>query len=285
MATSTQDQVLSTSLTCARSDSNERRPVVSGEKLQQLYCAMLRLRLRTDDSSSSSRKFIRQEASIVGCVIDLRGEDTVVMLPNQNVGLISSANARSASPTNYNAGYGPTTESVRLIELPNAHASVAWATGAALLHRTQSRGNLVLVFTGANEIDRSRDSLQFAHERSLPIIYVQLETSPRKQSRSARTRSTIQMPAIPVDEADVVAVYRVASEAIDKARRGAGPTLIECVSYQQCGTRAALDVHPRDPIVYMEHYLRSKNLWSEELRRTAMEGVSRKQIPRAKQAR
>ncbi|HVH85623.1 MAG TPA: thiamine pyrophosphate-dependent enzyme [Terriglobales bacterium] len=245
---------------------------------------MLRLRLRTDDSSSSSRKFIGQEAAIVGCVIDLRGEDTVVMFPNQNVGLISSAKAKSANPTNYDAGYGLTTESVRLIELPHAPASVAWATGAALLHRTQSRGNLVLVFTGANEIERSRISRQFAHKCSLPIIYVQLETSPRKKSRSAPTRSTIQMPAIPVDKADLVAVYRVASEAIDKARRGAGPTLIQCVSYQQRGTRPALDVHPRDPIVYMEHYLRSKNLWSDELRKRAMEEVGRKQIPRAKQA-
>jgi TPP-dependent pyruvate/acetoin dehydrogenase alpha subunit len=43
------------------------------------------------------------------------------------------------------------------------------------------------------------------------------------------------MPGVVVDGNDVEAVYQVAGEAIARARRGEGPTLIECKTYRLCG--------------------------------------------------
>jgi pyruvate dehydrogenase E1 component alpha subunit len=81
------------------------------------------------------------------------------------------------------------------------------------------------------------------------------------------------IPTLVVDGNDVVAVFRVAQEAIRRAREGHGPSLIECKtqrwptplatpkpnpSIQSPGSRP-----PDDPICCMETYLEKKGLWSE----------------------
>jgi TPP-dependent pyruvate/acetoin dehydrogenase alpha subunit len=43
------------------------------------------------------------------------------------------------------------------------------------------------------------------------------------------------MPGVVVDGSDVAAVYEAAGQAIERARRGDGPTLIECKTYRLCG--------------------------------------------------
>jgi pyruvate dehydrogenase E1 component alpha subunit len=43
------------------------------------------------------------------------------------------------------------------------------------------------------------------------------------------------MPGIVVDGNDVLAVERTARAAVERARRGEGPTLIECKTYRLCG--------------------------------------------------
>ena len=72
-------------------------------------------------------------------------------------------------------------------------------------------------------------------------------------------------PVIAVDGNDAVAVYRVASEAIAHARKGDGPTLIECIR-----TKAG------DPLLNMEKYLVRKGLFSEEFKRKVAAGCSEK---------
>ncbi len=43
------------------------------------------------------------------------------------------------------------------------------------------------------------------------------------------------MPGVVVDGNDVLAVYEASRTAIQQARDGQGPTLIECMTYRQCG--------------------------------------------------
>jgi pyruvate dehydrogenase E1 component alpha subunit len=195
---------------------------------------MLRLRQHGNAGSSSrARKQIWkfQEAPLVGCTIDLRTEDSV----------ISSSNL----PNN----------TVAQRAVLDADSVVALATGAALLHRVQAKGNLAVAFVDAKDIARNHQFMRVAHMQSLPIIYVQVERALPKT-----TRRRTEITSIPVDKADVVAIYRVASEAIDKARRGAGPTLIQCVPFS-LKESSARNHHSQDPIRYMEYYLRKKNFW------------------------
>ncbi len=89
-------------------------------------------------------------------------------------------------------------------------------------------------------------------------------------------------PGITVDGNDVVAMYRVAYEAIQRARNGGGPTLIEAKTYRWHGHssidaakyRAPAEVETwkeRDPIAAMERYLTRRNLFTPEWKQTIME--------------
>jgi len=82
-------------------------------------------------------------------------------------------------------------------------------------------------------------------------------------------------PGLVVDGNDVLAVYEATQEAIARARRGEGPTLIECKTYRWLGHsigdpqeyRKAEEVEAwkkKDPIQRFENYLRQKGLLDED---------------------
>ena len=108
--------------------------------------------------------------------------------------------------------------------------------------------------------------------RGLPIVFVRLHNDAAKRRA---IRSPASIPSITVDIHDVVAVYRVAFEAIARARRGSGPTLIECAPYRpaRSGSRST---SPADPIRAMETYLRGKRLFTPELRREIGDDLNRR---------
>jgi len=56
--------------------------------------------------------------------------------------------------------------------------------------------------------------------------------------------SSYGMPGITVNGMDVIAVYKAANQAVERARKGEGPTLIECKTYRWRGHSRA------DPALY-----------------------------------
>jgi acetoin:2,6-dichlorophenolindophenol oxidoreductase subunit alpha len=79
------------------------------------------------------------------------------------------------------------------------------------------------------------------------------------------------IPGIVVDGNDVIAVFQAASQAVDRARSGGGPTLIECKTYRSRAhterrgqpdprDRAEVEAwHRRDPIALLERQLRDQD--------------------------
>jgi TPP-dependent pyruvate/acetoin dehydrogenase alpha subunit len=65
------------------------------------------------------------------------------------------------------------------------------------------------------------------------------------------------IPGIAVDGNDAVAVYRVAREAINRARSGRGPSLIACRTFDSAV----------DPIAHMERYLEKHGWWTKARKR------------------
>jgi pyruvate dehydrogenase E1 component alpha subunit len=106
------------------------------------------------------------------------------------------------------------------------------------------------------------ETLKFAGEQKLPILFVikngvadqqaSSEHAPHLEDFTFMTRD-YGYPGIIVDGQDVVAVFRVAQESIHRARNGAGPTLIDCRTDSK-----------RDPLAYMEHYMRNRSVWDDE---------------------
>jgi TPP-dependent pyruvate/acetoin dehydrogenase alpha subunit len=78
----------------------------------------------------------------------------------------------------------------------------------------------------------------------LPVVYVcennlYAASTPFKTAfkveRIADRAAAYGMPGVSVDGNDVLAVYAATREAVLRARRGQGPTLIECLTYRLCG--------------------------------------------------
>jgi pyruvate dehydrogenase E1 component alpha subunit len=80
------------------------------------------------------------------------------------------------------------------------------------------------------------------------------------------------MPGIRVDGNDVLGVYVAAKEAVDRAREGMGPTLVECVTYRLMMHTTADDPKryrsdeevkawkSKDPILRFQKYLLGKEI-------------------------
>jgi pyruvate dehydrogenase E1 component alpha subunit len=102
------------------------------------------------------------------------------------------------------------------------------------------------------------------------------------RSRQSHSKTLAQkalaydMPGLQVDGNDVLAVYAAAKEAVDRARAGGGPTLIENVTYRLSMHTTADDPKKyrkeeeveqwlkRDPITRFEKYLAGRGLLSED---------------------
>jgi TPP-dependent pyruvate/acetoin dehydrogenase alpha subunit len=129
--------------------------------------------------------------------------------------------------------------------------------------RSQSSALVVAVIAG--KVARGtawEQATEFAATNRLPVVFVvdcTQGSSPGKQD--GRDMSHWPFPKIAVDGRDVIAVYRVTKEATTAARRGRGPTLVECVNFVAPGRRGKDE---RDPLASFRGYLKRHNVWSDE---------------------
>jgi len=210
--------------------------------------------LRALKAGGSKRTPLFSEACEVAALVDLQPGDMIATLSGQRVGLFAHGASSSVPQESRAASYSVLDD--------GGSNRLAIATGVAFVNRTQRMNNVVVAFAKFGDIARAIDSVQFAQERKLAIIYFEQTTADTRKSKP----TLHHLPTIPVDDSDAVAVYRVAYESIEKARRGAGPTLIQCIWHQSLSARSRAKDERADPVVYMEQYLRKRNLWSDELR-------------------
>ena len=120
------------------------------------------------------------------------------------------------------------------------------ATGAALSMKLQKQDRVVVCFfgDGASNTGNFHESLNMASAWKLPVVYVvennlygmsvpfnKVSALPDIAARAA----AYDIPGVVLDGMDPVAVYEAASAAVERARRGEGPTLIECKTYRWYG--------------------------------------------------
>jgi pyruvate dehydrogenase E1 component alpha subunit len=134
-------------------------------------------------------------------------------------------------------------------------AGIPIAVGAGLSLRLRRTDQVVACFfgEGASNQGTFHEGINMAAIWSLPVIFVcenNLYAMGTRQSMVMKIKnvadraSAYGIPGVTVDGNDVLAVYEAAHEAVDRARRGEGPTLIECKTYRHKG-------HSRfDPATY-----------------------------------
>jgi len=129
------------------------------------------------------------------------------------------------------------------------------ATGAGLAQKLQATGRVVLCFfgDGASNTGNFHESLNMAALWDLPVVYVvennlygmsvPIQHAAAKLDIADRA-CAYGIPGQVVDGMDVLAVRQAVRGAVERARRGEGPSLIECQTYRWYG-------HSRsDPRVY-----------------------------------
>ncbi|MFZ7103422.1 MAG: thiamine pyrophosphate-dependent dehydrogenase E1 component subunit alpha [Peptococcaceae bacterium] len=117
------------------------------------------------------------------------------------------------------------------------------ATGAALASKMQKRNAVVVVFFGDGASNRGtfHEAANMAAAWKLPIIFV-CENNEWASTTPYRTTTSVTdiadravgygMPGVIIDGNDVFRVYDAAGEAVERARQGGGPTLIEAKTYR-----------------------------------------------------
>jgi len=120
------------------------------------------------------------------------------------------------------------------------------ATGAALSMKMQGDDRCVLCFfgDGATSTGNFHESLNMAAAWTLPVVYLVENNLYGMSVPYANIAATIDvadraraynMPSMVVDGMDPIAVYEAVSAALDNARNGQGPTLIEAKTYRWYG--------------------------------------------------
>ena len=117
-------------------------------------------------------------------------------------------------------------------------------TGAGLAAQMEGKGGVAVSFfgDGASNAGPFHECLNIAATWKLPMLYVCENNLYAAQTSAAATHALPDVaaraagygiPGIVVDGNDIVAVHQAANRAVERARSGGGPTLIECKTYRQ----------------------------------------------------
>ena len=125
-------------------------------------------------------------------------------------------------------------------------ASVPLALGAALTSSVKGTAQVAVAFFGDGGANQGvlHESMNLASIWSLPVIFVcennqYAESTPVEYALSVENEAdraaAYSMPGEVVDGMDVFAVYEATGRAVERARSGEGPSLIECKTYRWNG--------------------------------------------------
>ena len=230
-----------------------------------------------------------QEAAQLGAIALLRPSDWMVPAFRESGAEIWRGRSLESVIIYYN-GYSEGAEIPQdLKNLPISvpvGSQIPHAVGLGWAAKYRQSDDVVMTFfgDGATSEGDFHEGLNFAGVFQTPVIFVcqnnqwAISIPVAKQTRSktlAQKALAYGLPGIQVDGNDILAVYAAAKEAVERARAGQGPTLIECITYRMAMHTTADDPkryrsekevdmwRKRDPIVRFQKYLVDKGLLSE----------------------
>jgi acetoin:2,6-dichlorophenolindophenol oxidoreductase subunit alpha len=165
-------------------------------------------------------------------------------------------------------------------------AGLPLAIGAALSSKYRKSGQAAVAFFSDGALNQGtfHESLNIASLWKLPVVFVCEnngfgEATPIRFHTSVKDptirASSYDMPGVRVDGMDVMAVSQAAAEALTRARRGDGPTLLVCDTYRYMGhfegdeqkyrgKEEVEDWRLKDPIIKLKDLMLRDGSMSEE---------------------
>tara|TARA_Y100000310_G_scaffold281722_1_gene302422 strand:- start:53343 stop:54401 length:1059 start_codon:yes stop_codon:yes gene_type:complete len=291
----------------------ELMPKLSDKQIKELYELMILMRTFDDKAFSLQRQgrigtyiqFKGQEASQCGTAYTLEDKDWMFPMYRSSGALIVRKH-----PIHQLFQYGggdvrgiKSSENVNNFPISIAVGTqTPHAVGCAWASKLKKEKTVSLAYTGDGGTSRGdfHDALNFAGVNKVPCIIVvennQYAISvPRKKQTASETLAqkaiAYGVKGIQVDGNDIFAVYKATKEAVDNARAGKGPTLIENVTYRIADHSTSDDAKKyrsdkevqewvkKDPISRLEKYMHSKKLlddkYKQEVAKTAKEKVEK----------
>jgi TPP-dependent pyruvate/acetoin dehydrogenase alpha subunit len=254
---------------------------------------------------------IGQEASATGACMALRDDDAITSTHRghghcigKGADLTRMMAELLAKETGYCRGRGG---SMHIADVATGNlgangivgGGIPIAAGAALAYQLRGEDHVVVCFfgDGATNEGAFHEAVNLAAIWKLPVVFL-CENNKYGMSFSteksmavatiAERASAYGIPGVGVDGNDVAAVYDVVHAAVERARAGEGPTLVESVTYRWKGhsksdknlyrTREEIsEWRDKDPILQFESVVRERGLLSDEeiqtVRTEAMESI------------
>ena len=254
---------------------------------------------------------IGQEASATGACMALRDDDAITSTHRghghcigKGADLTRMMAELLAKETGYCRGRGG---SMHIADVATGNlgangivgGGIPIAAGAALAYQLRGEDHVVACFfgDGATNEGAFHEAVNLAAIWKLPVVFI-CENNKYGMSFSteksmavdtiAERASAYGIPGVGVDGNDVAAVYDVVHAAVERARAGDGPTLVESVTYRHKGhsksdknlyrTREEIsEWREKDPILQFEGVVRERGLLSDEeiqaVRTEAMESI------------
>lgn len=128
-------------------------------------------------------------------------------------------------------------------------AMVPMACGVALASKLRREGSVVLTYIGdgGSNVGDIHEALAMASVQRLPLVLI-IENNQFAYSTPVAKQKAMEkysdramgygMPGFTIDGTDIEEVYQVCKQAVERARRGVGPTLIESVTMRMHGHSA-----------------------------------------------
>ncbi|PYM06691.1 MAG: dehydrogenase [Candidatus Rokuibacteriota bacterium] len=277
---------------------------LDAEVLERLYATMVRIR-RFDEKTvelfnaglvkGTAHSYVGQEAVAAGACATLRLDDYIVG-NHRGHGHCIAKGARvdrmmaelMGRETGYCRGLGGSMHIAALdLNILGCNgivaAGVPIGAGAALAAKLGKTDRVAIAFFGDGGANQGvvHEAMNLAAVWSLPIVFLCENNRYALSTASERTTAGegiasraagYSIPGVRVDGNDAIAVYEVVSTAVERARAGRGPTLVEAVTYRWGGhsMRANLPEYrtkeeelewmARDPIARLETRLVDENL-------------------------
>jgi len=253
--------------------------LISNEKLLEIYSTMLKCRMLEErihelsqrgKSAAKTTRTSVHAAAIAGSSIDLVPGDTLAasqgaLAPCFVKGLSLAAIFAIVQPN----GSAPRPKYSAANVIPPSFSSskqIARALAAAAACKAKKNKKVVVVFLNdaSGTSGELEDAMKIAGKKKLPVLFV-CETKSHDDGRLMRAKE-YGVPAVAAEDDDAVAIYRVATESLAHARRGNGPTLIECRPWPFNDRRQGKRAPAMHPIRKMETYLAGKGLFNKKLK-------------------
>ena len=173
------------------------------------------------------------------------------------------------------------------------------AAGAAMAFKVRKEPRCALAYIGDGGTSEGAfyEALNLAGSRALPVVFVIVNNGwaisvPTKAQTAAKTLAqkavAAGIPGVQVDGNDVFAVREVVGEALEAARRGAGPSVIEAMTYRLSDHTTAddasryrsgeevKDAWAIEPLIRIRKFLIGAGLWDAAKEHALLEECAQK---------